>query len=86
MILADGGVQLASPIETVVAGHRVLTGPRCDPAEIARTHAVIHASHTDRQTTLLLRANGRLPNERWRIEEPNLEEIVLAYLAREATA
>ena len=40
VILAAGGVQLAGPIEELLASHRVLTGPRRRPGAVARTHAV----------------------------------------------
>jgi ABC-2 type transport system ATP-binding protein len=41
VILAGGGVRLAGSIEQIVGSHRLLTGPRSDPASVARAHAVI---------------------------------------------
>ena len=43
-------------------------------------HNVIRESHTERQTTLLVRANGHVYDTRWEQHEVDLEEIVLAYL------
>ena len=43
-------------------------------------HDVIRASHTERQTTLLVRANGHVYDSCWEQHEVDLEEIVLAYL------
>ena len=40
----------------------------------------IRESHTERQTTLLVRANGHVYDSRWELHEVDLEEIVLAYL------
>ena len=80
VILAGGGVQLAGSIEDILGTHRVLTGPRADSAPIAQAHAVIHESHTERQSTLLVRANGQLVDPRWQVDEVGLEEVVLAYL------
>ncbi len=37
-------------------------------------------SHTERQTTLLVRADGHVYDSRWEQHEVDLEEIVLAYL------
>ena len=82
IILARAEVRLAGPIDEIVARHRVLTGARSDAASVARIHAVVHESHTERQTTLLVRANGHLYDARWQVEEVGLEEIVLAYLSR----
>src|SRR5215475_14334783 len=54
VILAHARTQLVGPIEEIVAGHRLLTGPRTDPATVARVHDLIWESHTERQTTLLV--------------------------------
>jgi ABC-2 type transport system ATP-binding protein len=78
--LADGRPQLAGPIREIVAGHRLLIGPRTDASSVARVHNVIRESHTERQTTLLVRANGHVYDTCWEQHEVDLEEIVLAYL------
>jgi len=80
LILSQGRTQLVAQIEDVVASHRLLTGPRSDPDAVARVHQVIRESHTERQTTLLVRANGHVYDSCWQIHEVDLEEIVLAYL------
>jgi ABC-2 type transport system ATP-binding protein len=85
VILSSSRIQLAGPIEEIVAAHRVLTGPRSDPSAVARVHSVVNESHTERQTTLLVRANGHVYDARWQIQEVGLEEIVLAYLGQHAS-
>jgi ABC-2 type transport system ATP-binding protein len=80
VILSHSRTQLAGPIDELVAAHRLLTGPRSDPATVARVHQVIRESHTERQTTLLVRANGHVYDACWEIHPVDLEEIVLAYL------
>jgi ABC-2 type transport system ATP-binding protein len=84
VILADGGVRLAGSIEQILGSHRLLTGPRTDPAAVARIHTVVQERHTERQTTLLVRVNGRVPDGAWSVDELGLEEIVLAYLGQSA--
>jgi ABC-2 type transport system ATP-binding protein len=44
---------------------------------------VIQESHSERQTTLLVRMNGHLADSSWRIDEVGLEEIVFAYLGQQ---
>ena len=78
--LVDSRAQLAGSIAEIVASHRLLTGPRSDAASVARVHQVIRESHTERQTTLLVRANGHVYDSCWEQHEVDLEEIVLAYL------
>jgi ABC-2 type transport system ATP-binding protein len=78
--LAQGATQLSGSIDEIVASHRLLTGPRGDAASVARVHDVIRETHTERQTTLLVRANGHVYDSCWEQHEIDLEEIVLAYL------
>ncbi len=85
VILAAGGVQLAGSIEEILGLHRLLTGPRQDAVAVARVHSVIQESHTERQSTLLVRTNGHVADPSWRMDEVGLEEIVLAYLGQQAT-
>jgi ABC-2 type transport system ATP-binding protein len=80
VILAEARAELAGPIDEIVAGHRLLTGPRTEATAVARMHDVIRERHTERQTTLLVRANGHVYDADWELHEVDLEEIVLAYL------
>jgi ABC-2 type transport system ATP-binding protein len=84
VILASGGVQLAGPIEEILQSHRRLTGPRTDTAALGRAHEVVHESHTERQTTVLVRTEGVVQDTAWQVDEVGLEEIVLAYLGQQA--
>jgi ABC-2 type transport system ATP-binding protein len=85
VILAGGRTQLAGPIEEILAAHRLVTGPRDEAAHLADSHEVVRASHTERQTTLLVRANGHVYDAHWELHDLDLEEIVLAYLGRGAS-
>ncbi len=84
VILAVGRTQLAGPIDEIVSSHRLLTGPRDAADDVARLHEVVRQSHADRQTTLVVRANGHVYDSRWTVHELDLEEIVLAYLGQDA--
>ena len=80
VILSESRAQLVGSIDEIVASHRLLTGPLADASDVARVHDVIRASHTKRQTSLLVRANGHVYDARWELHEVDLEDIVLAYL------
>ncbi len=41
VVLSHGHVQLAGDIDEVVAAHRLLIGPRCDPSRLARVEAIV---------------------------------------------
>jgi hypothetical protein len=51
-------------------------------AAIANIHNVIEASHTPRQTSLLVRLNGAIFDPSWEVRDVSLEDIVLAYLGQ----
>ncbi len=82
VILSHARPLLDGPLDELVSSHRLLTGARTDPATVARMHAVIHESHTDRQSSLLVRANGHVYDTHWEQHEVGLEEVVLAYLGQ----
>lgn len=81
-ILSASRVQLTGEIDEILRTHKRLVGPRADPAAVASLHNVIEASHTERQTTLLVRLNGQLFDASWQQHDVSLEDIVLAYLGQ----
>jgi ABC-2 type transport system ATP-binding protein len=85
VILAGGRIQIAGDIDRIVSSHKRLTGPRGNPAAIERVHNIIQARDTERQTSLLVRANGHLFDASWQVNEVDLEEVVLGYLGRPAS-
>ncbi|MFD0823042.1 ABC transporter ATP-binding protein, partial [Micromonospora zhanjiangensis] len=47
--------------------------------------AVVRASHTDRQSTLLVRTDGPVTDPAWTVRDVSLEDTILAYLAEGET-
>jgi ABC-2 type transport system ATP-binding protein len=86
VLLAASRVQLCGDIDTVLAQHRILVGPRKDTTAIARTHVIVRQDTTPRQSTLLVKLNGPVVDPAWAVEEPNLEEIVLGYMSQDAAS
>jgi ABC-2 type transport system ATP-binding protein len=84
VLLAVGRVQLAGDTEALLAGHKLLVGPRRDPPR-AGPHQVVAASHTDRQTTLLVRVAGTVHDPTWAVHDVGLEQLVLAYMRHPQT-
>ena len=62
----------------------MLRGPRQSITAIEKTHTVVQATHTDRQTTLLVRGNAPVLDPAWESDEIGLEEMVLAYMGQDA--
>jgi ABC-2 type transport system ATP-binding protein len=82
IVLVGSRVRVTGPVEELLATHHLLTGPRRDPATLPAGQQVISASHTDRQTTLLVRTSGPVLDPAWTVSEVGLEDLVLAYMAQ----
>jgi ABC-2 type transport system ATP-binding protein len=82
IVLAAGEVVLAGEVEQLLAAHRVISGPPRDPRSLPADQQVIHASHTDRQMTLLVRTTRPILDPAWTVSDVGLEELVLAYMSR----
>ena len=85
ILLAASRTQLCGGIDDVLATHRVLVGPRRDTAGAGRGLTVIKATQTSRQTRLLARLDGPVPDPSWAVTEVGLEDIVLAYMGEAST-
>lgn len=82
IVLASGKTQLCDDIETVLNEHKLLVGPRSDARNLDDNVTVIHETNTAKQSTLLVRVNGKSKLTGWQQHEPNIEEIILAYMGQ----
>jgi ABC-2 type transport system ATP-binding protein len=80
IVLVDSRVRVAGAVDELLATHHLLSGPRRDPASLPDGLEVISASHTDVQTTLLVRTSGPVLDPAWAVSEMGLEDLVLAYM------
>jgi ABC-2 type transport system ATP-binding protein len=81
IVLHAAQVQLAGDVDDLLAQHRQLVGPRQGGGPVPGVAQVVRASHTDRQSTLLVRTDGPISDPLWTVHEVTLEELILAYLA-----
>jgi ABC-2 type transport system ATP-binding protein len=86
LVLVDSRVRVAGDVDTLLATHHRLTGPRRDPATLPADQHVVSASHTDRQSTLVVRTDGPVHDPAWTVDGLSLEDIVLAYMSSPADA
>jgi ABC-2 type transport system ATP-binding protein len=82
IVLVDSRVLIDGEIDVLLATHHVLTGARRDPATLPASQEVISASHTDRQSTLLVRSIEPIQDETWSVDQIGLEDLVLAYMGK----
>ncbi|SFW87308.1 ABC transporter ATP-binding protein [Amycolatopsis australiensis] len=81
VVLQQSRVQLAGPVDELLDTHRTLVGPRAGSESIAGVAKVVRASHTERQSTLLVRRGGGPVDPLWTEHDVTLEDLVLAHLA-----
>jgi ABC-2 type transport system ATP-binding protein len=82
VVLVASRVQIAGDVDSLLASHHRLTGARVDPDSLPGDQELIEASHTDRQSTLLVRSEGPIHDPRWAVESVGMEDLVLAYMSR----
>jgi ABC-2 type transport system ATP-binding protein len=82
VVLVDSRVQIAGEIDELLASHHRLTGPLRDPDALPDDQLVIGESHTDRQSTLVVRTDQPILDPVWKVEGLDLEDLVLAYMTR----
>jgi len=81
ILLQSGHLQVLGPVDDLLAAHKVLVGPRRDDVRVAGVASVVRASHTDKQSTLLVRTSEAIQDPVWSVHTVTLEDLVLAYLA-----
>ena len=64
------------------ASHRRLSGPRRDPRTLPSDQEVIEESHTDKQSTFLVRTDEPILDPAWTVKPVTLEDLVLAYMSQ----
>jgi ABC-2 type transport system ATP-binding protein len=82
IVLVASKVQLTGAVDDLLASHHRLSGPRRDTRTLPADQEVIEASHTDTQTTLLVRTREPILDPAWIVKPVSLEDMVLAYLRR----
>jgi ABC-2 type transport system ATP-binding protein len=82
IVLVDSRVRVAGEVEDLLATHHRLSGPRRDPTRLPADQHVISASHTDRQTTLIVRTDAPVLDPAWTVSQLGLEDLVLAYMGK----
>jgi ABC-2 type transport system ATP-binding protein len=82
IVLVESRVRVAGEVEELLATHHRLSGPRRDPTLLPSDQHVVAASHTDRQTTLIVRTEAPIHDPAWTVSQLSLEDLVLAYMGK----
>jgi ABC-2 type transport system ATP-binding protein len=84
IVLVESRVQVSGEIDQLLATHHRISGPRRDANSLPKGQIVINESHTDRQSTFVIRTEQPILDPAWSVSQLTLEDLVLAYLGRRA--
>ncbi len=84
VVLIASRVQLAGEVSTLLSSHHRLSGARRDPASLPANQEVISESHTDKQSTFMVRTDDPILDPAWTIRPVTMDDLVLAYMSRGA--
>jgi len=84
VVLTRGSTQLAGDMDEIVGTHQRLVGPVDSINAIGYVQEIVQVERSDRQASLLVRMRGPLLDPRWESYPVDLDQIVLAYLSRNA--
>ena len=87
-LIVSAASRVRSPGRSTPPGHPP-PADRAPPgrtAPLRRTSSSSRADHTDKQSTLLVRAEDPILDPAWTVEQLSLEDLVLAYMSQAADA
>ena len=82
VVLVGSRVRTSGDVDELLATHVRLTGARRDPETLPGSQHVVEESHTDRQSTYIVRTDEPVYDPRWTVEPLSLEDLVLAYMSQ----
>jgi ABC-2 type transport system ATP-binding protein len=79
VLLVAGQVRMAGDVEDLLTSHHRLTGARTERIDLPGGR-VLQASHTERQTTLLVQKDSPIDDPLWTVSDVSIEDLVLAHM------
>jgi ABC-2 type transport system ATP-binding protein len=84
VVLVASRMQVAGEVSELLSSHRRLSGARRDASSLPGNQEVIEESHTDKQSTFLVRTSDLVLDPAWSVRPVALEDLVIAYMSRPA--
>jgi ABC-2 type transport system ATP-binding protein len=86
VVLVASQVRVMGDVDELLATHHRLSGPLRDVDTLPAEQHVVSATHTDRQTTVLVRTEAPILDPVWTVGRLGLEDLVLEYMSNPAAA
>ncbi|MGA4999897.1 ABC transporter ATP-binding protein [Streptomyces arboris] len=84
--LVASRVQIAGDVDDLLGSHFRLTTARREADSLPAGLQVLRATHTERQSTFIVRADTPVHDPAWVLDPLDLEDLVLTYMAEGRTA
>src|SRR5689334_9196180 len=84
IVLVASRVQVAGEVSELLSSHHRLSGARRDASSLPANQEVIEESHTDKQSTFLVRTSDPVHDPAWTVRPVTLDDLVIAYMSRQA--
>jgi ABC-2 type transport system ATP-binding protein len=84
VVLVASRMQVAGEVSELLSSHRRLSGARRDASSLPANQEVIEESHTDKQSTFLVRTSDLVLDPACTVRPVTLEDLVIAYMSRPA--
>ena len=84
VLLSHSQPVVCAEIDDLLASHKRLSAAARDTTAIERDHHVLTRTRTAREVTLTVELHGPVIDPAWRVDDLDLEDIVLAYLGQES--
>ncbi|MGW4681384.1 ABC transporter ATP-binding protein [Micromonospora taraxaci] len=81
IVLVASRVRVAGDVDDLLATHHRLTGQRRETTDLGAGRALVEQSHTEVQSTLVVRSTAPIVDPSWQVDRLDLEDIVLAYMS-----
>jgi ABC-2 type transport system ATP-binding protein len=81
IVLVGSRVRVAGEVDTLLATHHHLSGPRRDRDALPVSQQVIAESHTDKQSIYLVRTDEPILDPAWTVRPVTMEDLVIAYMS-----
>ncbi|MFD5490403.1 hypothetical protein ACFWIV_33615 [Streptomyces virginiae] len=80
--LVASRVQIAGDVDDLLATHFRLTTTRRDASTLPEVMRIVQETHTERQSTFIVRSDKAVQDPSWVLEPLNLEDLVLTHMSR----
>jgi ABC-2 type transport system ATP-binding protein len=81
VILVASEVRLSGEVSSILGSHRRISGPRRDASSLPSDQEVIEESHTERQSTFLVRTSAPILDPTFTVTPLSLDDLVVAYMS-----